>query len=388
MIYLKVNQEDSVILNKSAVERGLFTSTYYKTYKEQNNKNHSNGEEEFFTKPEVKGSKPYNYDKLESDGFVKENTYVQAGDIIIGKCMPNKNANNITYKDNSIPLKNNEEGFIDKNSCNDRVFCNINGDGYSFCKVRVRNDRIPTIGDKFSSRSGQKGTCGILYRQEDMPFTKDGIVPDIIMNPHAIPSRMTIGQLIECIMGKACAELGSYGDATPFTDLSVEDVSKILKDKCGMDRYGNEILYNSRTGEQITTEIFIGPTYYQRLKHMVKDKLHSRSSNGPIVLLSRQPAEGRARDGGLRLGEMEVECNWSHGIQQFLKERMMDCADNYRVFVCKKCGMIATVNPEKNIHNCRNCKNNSNFAEVRIPYAAKLLMQEIQTMNICTRIIT
>ena len=286
--YTGFNQEDSVIMNQSAIDRGLFESTYFKTYKEQNNKNHSNGEEEFFTKPEVKGTKPYNYDKIEDDGFVPENTFVKTGDIIIGKCMPNKNGNNITYKDNSVPLKNNEKGYIDRNCYNDKYFCNVNGEGYNFCKVRVRSTRTPTMGDKFSSRSGQKGTCGITYRQEDMPFTKDGIVPDIIMNPHAIPSRMTIGQLIECIMGKTCTQLGTYGDATPFNDLSVDEVSKILKG-CGLDSCGNEILYNSRTGEQMTTEIFIGPTYYQRLKHMTLDKIHSRAASGPIVLLTRQP---------------------------------------------------------------------------------------------------
>jgi len=385
--YTGFNQEDSVIMNQSAIDRGLFESTYYKTYKEQNNKNHSNGEEEFFTKPEIKGTKPYNYDKLDDDGFVPENTFVKTGDIIIGKCMPNKNGNTITYKDNSVPLKNNEKGYIDRNCYNDKYFCNVNGEGYNFCKVRVRSTRTPIMGDKFSSRSGQKGTCGITYRQEDMPFTKDGIVPDIIMNPHAIPSRMTIGQLIECIMGKTCTQLGTYGDATPFNDLSVDEVSKILKG-CGLDSCGNEILYNSRTGEQMNTEIFIGPTYYQRLKHMTLDKIHSRAASGPIVLLTRQPAEGRARDGGLRMGEMEIECCWAHGCMQFLKERIMECSDNYRVFTCKQCGMIATVNPEKNIHTCKNCKNASNFSEIRIPYAAKLLLQEVQTMSIAARFIT
>lgn len=392
--YTGFNQEDSIIMNQSAIDRGLFTSTYFRTYKEQNNKNHSNGEEEFFTKPDNevykgqnKTSKPYNYDKIQEDGFVPENTFVTTGDVIIGKCMPNKSGNCINYKDNSIPIKNNESGFIDRNCYNDNNFTNINGDGYTFCKVRLRSERIPTIGDKFSARSAQKGTIGMLYRQEDMPFTKDGIVPDLIMNPHAIPSRMTIGQLLECIMGKACVGVGTYGDATPFNDHSVEDFADILE-SLGMERYGNEILYNSRTGEQITTNIFIGPTFYQRLKHMTMDKIHSRSSSGPIVLLTRQPAEGRARDGGLRIGEMELECNWAHGIFQFLKERLMECSDNYRVFVCKSCGNIANVNPDNNIYSCKNCKNINKFAEVRIPYACKLLFQEIQTMGIGAKFIT
>lgn len=385
--YTGFNQEDSIIMNQSAIDRGLFTSTYFRTYKEQNNKNHSNGEEEFFTKPEVdasKSTKPHQHTKIQADGFVPENTYVTTGDVIIGKCMPNKVGNTIHYKDNSVSIKNNESGFIDRNCYNDNYFTNINGDGYNFCKVRMRSERIPTIGDKFSARSAQKGTIGMIYRQEDMPFTKDGIVPDLIMNPHAIPSRMTIGQLLECVMGKACVVEGVYGNSTPFNEVNIEDIADIMQ-QAGMERYGNEILYNSRTGEQMSTEIFIGPTFYQRLKHMTADKMHSRGSSGPIVLLTRQPAEGRARDGGLRIGEMELECNWAHGIFQFLKERLMECSDNYRVFVCKNCGNMANVNPEKNIYQCRNCKNITRFAELRIPYACKLLFQEIQTMGIGAR---
>jgi DNA-directed RNA polymerase II subunit RPB2 len=159
----------------------------------------------------------------------------------------------------------------------------------------------------------------MMYRQEDMPFNKDGLVPDIIINPHAIPSRMTIAQLLETIMGKAGTVLGAFGNSTPFTNIDVNEMTNILQKECGFEKTGNEILYNSRTGEQMNTKIFMGPTYYQRLKHMVCDKMHSRNSNGPIVLLTRQPAEGRARDGGLRLGEMEVECNWAHGTMFFLK---------------------------------------------------------------------
>ena len=188
-------------------------------------------------------------------------------------------------------------------------------------------------------------------------------------------------------MGKACATLGSFGDATPFTDLTTEDIAKAL-DQCGLERYGNEIMYNSRTGEMMNTEIFIGPTYYQRLKHMVADKVHSRGSNGPVVLLSRQPAEGRARDGGLRLGEMEVECNWAHGSMQFLKEKFMEASDNYRVFVCKKCGMMANVNPDAKIYECKPCKNTTCFSQIRIPYSCKLLFQEVQTMGIGAKFIT
>jgi len=237
-----------------------------------------------------------------------------------------------------------------------------------------------------NSRAAQKGSMGMIYDHKDMPFTKDGIVPDIIINPHAIPSRMTMAQLMECIMGKVGCNIGAYGDATPFTNCSVESIAKNLE-KTGLERYGNEIMYNGRTGEQIKMEIFIGPTYYQRLKHMVTDKIHSRGSNGPIVMLTRQCSEGRARGGGLRLGEMERDCFIGHGSALFLKEKMLDCADNYRVFICKDCGMIANVNPEKNIYKCIHCKNASDIVQIRIPYAFKLLTQELNTMNVIMRYI-
>ena len=390
--YTGFNQEDSIMINKSSVDRGLFNSTFYRTYKEQCNKNLSTGEEEIFAKPALDDNsvrKPFNYSKLGEDGFINENEYCTSGDIMIGKYMPQKIQNSVfVNKDNSVVVKNNESGYIDLKCANNKHFKNTSAEGYQFAKIKIRDFRIPTIGDKLSSTSGQKGTIGMEYREEDMPFNKDGLVPDIIINPHAIPSRMTIAQLLETIMGKASLKLGAYGNATPFTNISVDKLIDILQNECGMDKHCNEILYNSRTGEQMATTIFMGPTYYQRLKHMVCDKMHSRNSNGPIVLLTRQPAEGRARDGGLRLGEMEVECNWAHGTMYFLKERFMECSDNYRVFVCKKCNRLANVNPEKNKYKCNNCSNKLNFAEVRIPFASKLLIQEIQSMSIGAKFIT
>jgi DNA-directed RNA polymerase beta subunit len=245
--------------------------------------------------------------------------------------------------------------------------------------VYVRRQGLPLWCGQ--SRSAQKGTIGMVYRHQDMPFTKDGIVPDIIMNPHAIPSRMTMAQLMECIMGKTSCHIGACGDATPFSDCSVESIAKVLE-LSGMERYGNEIMYNGRTGEQIKTEIFIGPTYYQRLKHMVTDKIHARGSNGPIVMLTRQPSDGRSRGGGLRLGEMERDCLIGHGISEFLKEKMLDTSDNYRVFICKNCGLIANANPTKNIYKCNHCKTSADIVQVRVPYAFKLLGQELYTMNI------
>ena len=390
--YTGFNQEDSIMINKSSVDRGLFNSTFYRTYKEQCNKNLSTGEEEVFMKPNMDDDsirKPFNYSKLGEDGFIDENEYCTSGDIMIGKYMPQKIKNSVfVNKDNCVVVKNNESGYIDMKCANNKYFKNTSAEGYQFAKIKIRDFRIPTIGDKLSSTSGQKGTIGMEYRQEDMPFNSDGLVPDIIINPHAIPSRMTIAQLLETIMGKACTMLGAYGNSTPFTNIDVDTLINSLQDDCGLNKHSNEVLYNGRTGEQMETTIFMGPTYYQRLKHMVCDKMHSRNSNGPIVLLTRQPAEGRARDGGLRLGEMEVECNWAHGTMYFLKERFMECSDNYRVFVCKKCNRLANVNPDKNKYKCNFCGNKLNFAELRIPFASKLLMQEIQSMSIGAKFIT
>jgi DNA-directed RNA polymerase II subunit RPB2 len=225
----------------------------------------------------------------------------------------------------------------------------------------------------------------MIYSNEDMPYTKDGIVPDIIINPHAIPSRMTIAQLIECIMGKVGTIIGGHGDGTPFMNTSVLDIADMLGN-CGFESHGNEILYNGFNGRQMETKLFIGPTYYQRLKHMVEDKVHSRAT-GPMVLLTRQPAEGRTRDGGLRFGEMERDCMIAHGSLQFLKERTIDVSDNYRAFICNECGLIAPVNELKNIAKCKKCDNYTEFSEVRLPYACKLLIQELESMSIAPRLL-
>lgn len=389
MTYTGYNQEDSIMINQSSVDLGLFGSTYYKTIKDQANKNNSTGEEQRYCLPDAKarGSAPHNYGKVQENGFVKENTFVESGDVIIGKVMPIKSDGHISDKDASVVLKNNEKGFVDRVCANDEYFTNVNGDGYCFSKVRIRCNREPVIGDKFASCHAQKGVLGMSYRKEDMPFTRDGMVPDLIINPHAIPSRMTIAQLMECIMSKACCGLGTFGDATPFSELSVDDIANALE-SCGLERNGNELMYNSRTGEVILTDIFIGPTYYQRLKHLVSDKVHSRAQNGPIVMLTRQPTEGRSNIGALRLGEMESDVMMCHGLASFQKERFMECSDNYRLFVCKMCNFPSINNLDRGIGICKTCQNFTKFAEVRIPYAAKLLFQEVQTMNIGVKFIT
>ena len=384
--YSGYNQEDSLIVNQSAVERGLFRSSFYRTYKDDEKKIQSSGREERFCKPNptyTRGLKPGSYEKLDQNGFIRENTFVESSDIIVGKVLPIKdyqiNGRQI-YRDCSTPIRTNESGFVDT------VYKNRNSDGFRFCKVKICSERIPQMGDKFSSRCGQKGTVGITYKQEEMPFNKDGISPDMIMNPHAIPSRMTIGQLLECVLGKMVVTLGGLADCTSFTDCDPNKIGEILQN-LGFEKTGNEILYSGMTGQQMDCQIFMGPTYYQRLKHMVEDKMHSRAS-GPIVLLTRQPAEGRSRDGGLRIGEMERDCMIAHGTMGFLKERMMDVSDNYRVFVCDHCGLFSVVNRQKDIYMCKKCNNYSEFSEIRIPYACKLLVQELQGMSISPKFLT
>merc|ERR1712139_752863 len=208
-------------------------------------------------------------------------------------------------------------------------------------------------GDEFASRHGQKGTCGILYTQEDMPFSQEGISPDIIINPHAIPSRMTIGHLVECLLSKVAALSGTEGDSTPFMNLSVNDLSEELH-KYGYQRHGWEVMYNGYTGRPLANMIYIGPTYYQRLKHMVADKIHSRA-RGKITNLTRQPTEGRSRDGGLRFGEMERDCIISHGAASFLRERLLMVSDAYRFHVCEQCGTMAVADLENMRYFCRAC---------------------------------
>jgi DNA-directed RNA polymerase beta subunit len=307
MTHTGYNQEDSLLFNKGSIDRGLFMTTVYHTEKDED-KQKINGDEEIRCKPDAsktKGMKMGNYSKVNSKGLVPENTIVNNRDIIIAKVTPIKENRNdhtkvIKFEDQSKIYKTTEETYIDKN------YTDRNGEGYNFCKVRLRTLRKPVIGDKFSSRHGQKGTIGNIIPECDMPFTTKGVKPDIIINPHAIPSRMTIGQLKETLLGKVLVELGLFGDGTSFGELDVNDICKELI-KLGFESNGNEVMYNGLTGEQMECSVFIGPVFYQRLKHMVNDKAHSRSI-GPMVNLTRQPAEGRSRDGGLRFGEMEKDC--------------------------------------------------------------------------------
>jgi DNA-directed RNA polymerase II subunit RPB2 len=397
MAHTGYNMEDSVLVNKGSIDRGLFSATIYHTEKDED-KNIIR-DEIIRCKPDpskTRGIKFGNYDKLNAQGFMPENTLIEDRDIIIAKIIPIKEARNdptklIKYEDQSHAYSTSEDTYVDKN------YTGRNGDGYNFAKVRTRVHRKPRFGDKFSSRHGQKGTCGNIIPEEDMPFTKEGLKPDIIINPHAIPSRMTIGQLKETLLGKVLLELGMFGDGTSFGNLDVKTIAEELQ-KLGYESYGNEVMYNGLTGEQLETSIFIGPVFYQRLKHMTNDKVHSRAT-GPMVSLTHQPAEGRSRAGGLRIGEMERDVLISHGATRFCKERLFDVSDKYQVNVCKKCGMIAACNDGNNntkfytqsdftVHSCKTCGNKTDFALVDMPYANKLLFQELQTINVVPRILT
>jgi DNA-directed RNA polymerase beta subunit len=387
MTHTGYNQEDSLLFNQGSIDRGLFLTTIYHTEKDED-KQKINGDEEIRCKPDAsktKGMKIGNYNKVNSKGVIPENTLVENRDIIIAKITPIKENRNdptkvIKFEDQSKIYRTAEETYVDK------TYIDRNGEGYNFAKVRLRTIRKPGIGDKFSSRHGQKGTIGNIIPECDMPFNRDGIRPDLIINPHAIPSRMTIAQLKETVLGKVLLELGLFGDGTSFGDFEVKDICDELL-KCGYEAHGNELMYNGLTGEQIEYSVFMGPAFYQRLKHMVNDKAHSRAI-GPMVNLTRQPAEGRSRDGGLRFGEMERDAVASHGATRFMRGRMYDSSDKYSVFVCKKCGHIASYNDKMHIHHCRMCDNRADFSYVEIPYACKLLFQELNTMNVAPRIIT
>jgi len=299
------------------------------------------------------------------DGLVFPGNRVNGDDVILGKISINDNRGDATqFKtksyDTSTMIKNQDAGVVDS------VVVSTNNDNNVLIKVKLRCIRIPQIGDKFASRHGQKGTIGMTYRTEDLPFTMEGITPDVIVNPHAIPSRMTVGHLVECLAAKVVTLEAGEADGTPFMrNVTVEQIANDLHNM-KYQKYGNEVMYNGLTGQRLTIPIFIGPTFYQRLKHMVDDKFHSRP-RGKVTKLTRQPQEGRARDGGIRFGEMERDCLIAHGTARFLKEKLFECSDRYRIHVCELCGLMCTANISTNTFECKRCDNNIKVCQVMIP---------------------
>jgi DNA-directed RNA polymerase II subunit RPB2 len=414
--YTGYNVEDAVLINEGSIKRGLFRTSYISCY--ESHEEHSTtadfiNEKKFmniYDNTQIVGTKfGTDYSKLDKHGLIKEGTLVNDETALIGLVevttpIPGTALNTTpSYIDNSKFPKKGQLGIVDK------AFITDDEDGKRIAKIRILEQRMPAIGDKLASRAGQKGTVGLVVPERDMPFTKDGVRPDIIVNPHAIPSRMTIGQLVECITGKACAMMGGFGDCTAFNNKGSKiGVYGELLVKNGFHSNGNEILYNGMTGEQMESEIFMGPTYYMRLKHMVKDKINYRST-GPRTALTKQPVSGRANDGGLRIGEMERDTVISHGMNEFLKESMMERADKSYLAVCNQSGVVSIYNPSKNLFmspimdgpvqyngslendNMRIkhvTKFGRSFSIVSIPYSFKLLVQELQAMNIQLRIVT
>tara|TARA_B110000259_G_C14034207_1_gene408375 strand:- start:4811 stop:9541 length:4731 start_codon:yes stop_codon:yes gene_type:complete len=394
--YTGFNQEDSVILNHSAVKRGLFWATTYKTHSSVEKKD-GYISEKIGVCPLKYRKNDSNYGLLDENGIVRtrypiwedENgkkhgggaIYVQKGDVIIGKMLIQNDKDGVeNITDVSEIVKKGDSGYIDK------VYISITPNGYKLVKITISKVRIPEVGDKFASRAAQKGTVGMVYDQEDMPWTQDGVVPDIIINPHAIPSRMTINQLMESVLGKSCALEGEFGDSTPFTTSSVPDkngksIAEQICERLGMNGYqnnGNETLYNGMSGEAMG-EFFIGPVYYQRLKHLVSDKMHARDT-GPVTTLTRQPLEGRSREGGLRFGEMERDCMIAHGNSKFLQERLFEQSDKYEVTICNLCGNFAS-----NKNSCTFCETDE-VSRVKLPYVSKLVLQELNAMLVKTKI--
>jgi len=406
MCYTGYNVEDAILINEGSLARGIFRTTYYSMYeaREESSKVSGLTNSKFANIQKnnvIKLKKGYDYSFLDDHGLVRENTELNDKIILIGKINSNLE-NKDVWIDDSVKSKKGQLGFVDKS------FITSGEEGFNIAKVRIREERIPAIGDKMASRSGQKGTLGLIIPEANMPFTEDGIRPDLIINPHALPSRMTIGQIVESLFGKISTFYGAFGDCTAFqVKGSNYSTYAPLLVNAGFNSTGNQVLYNGMTGEQLKSDIYIGPTYYMRLKHMVKDKINYRA-RGPNTMLTRQSVQGRANDGGLRIGEMERDGILAHGMTYFLNESFLIRGDEYFMAVCNKTGTIAIYNEAKNlflspyadgpIHfatnpdGTMNLKNITKFGRsfsiLRIPYAFKLIIQELLAMNVQMRIIT
>ena len=412
MCYNGYNVEDSILFNEGSLKRGLFRTTYYNMYetREEEERTYDKRICNVQAQPTVRGLKPGgDYSELDRFGLIKENTQMDDKKAVIGRVteqwVAGAGTDEPQMEDDSVFPKKGQLGVVD------RTFITDEASGKRLAKVRIREERMPGIGDKFCSRAGQKGTVGLIIPEEDMPFTDDGIRPDLIINPHALPTRMTIGQLVETLMGKACVLQGGFGDCTAFVNHgSKHQVFGKMLTELGYHSSGTQLLYNGMTGERMESQIFIGPTYYMRLKHMVKDKINYRT-RGPRTVLTRQTVQGRANDGGLRIGEMERDGVIAHGAAYFLRQSMLERGDEYYMAVCNKSGMIAIYNPAQNLFMSPMADGPIHFADtltadnqalniekmtrfgrsfsvVRVPYAFKLLMQELQAMNVQMRVLT
>ncbi len=379
------NTNDAVVLNKSSIQRGLFKSFYFRTY-ETIKKRYWGGQEDELKVPDasVKGYKgEAAYKNLSEDGIINPETPVESDSVLVGKVSPLRFLSDEEFvakienrRETSVTVRYGERGIAD------RIWISETTDGNQLVKIRVRDQRTPEIGDKFATRHGQKGVCGLLVPQEDMPFSIQGVIPDIIFNPHGIPSRMTVGQLLEIVSGKTAALNGNKINATAFSNTKEEDVRKTLL-SLGFRDDGKQMLYDGRTGKAYEVMIFTGISYYLKLDHMVANKIHARS-RGPVTILTKQPTEGRAKRGGLRLGEMEQQCLVAHGASMVIKERFD--SDEVDIPICKKCGLLAIFDRVKNKTLCISC-NASDVIWVKTAYAFKLTLDELKSMGIYPKII-